>query len=556
MSTQPIEPTFAFPELALGDTPPPGRVSAPPRRADRSDSPSGLDPSPGNKIRVPDNLVFEGGDDQEREERTSFLAVWNTDVAKRQRVLLHALPLFRLHHADSIVGGRGGEFSHYDAFALTLRVFDLIIENTGLENEPETHQLGEALVPTLTAMDVAVGIEPCPDRHARMAEWVMKWLLNEDPGHREPHRVPYTAFDDQGRAKRRNLNVTLLTERYMPGDRIVPRLSPELTNLYLSALDLTIEDQQIAVETVMKAQIRRGRFSEAVRSARQAHALSVQYREQIEAILRATRRDAVRVDWREEVPTLLDNARDHIEERTRTERQIRQGAEDKLNALTMGGPEARQLAEVIKLVDRCFQQHTALLRRLILALPTFLDEQARQAFVPQYARSAPDLQRDVLEPFMALRQAVALEHTDDLLSQFVPPRVPGVLSLRELVEWHFRPRAEGRSHTVPVPERNLQEVKEEPLRFSPDDWDRAAAVLGGVAEPVRLSALLEELRGNGLPPIVLDLVVLRALFVFAPGEEGGDGDGLCAEKSGEMMSWGHYYGDDLILYRIPEDEAR
>lgn len=263
-------------------------------------------------------------DDAQPLPRRSGSPEWNDEITHRQRVLLHALPLFRLHHADAIVGGQGGEFAHYDAFALAFRVFDLIIENTGLENEPETDDLARSLFPTLTAMDAAAGVDPDPERHQRMAERVLEWLLNE-ANHREPYGIPYTDFEG-GEARRRHLEVRLVTERYMPGDRIVPRLSPEITNLYLSALDLTIEDQQIAVEAVMNAQIARGSFNEAVRSARQAHALSVRYREQLEAILRATRRDVLRVDWRDEVPALLHSAQSHIEERTRTERQIRQGA--------------------------------------------------------------------------------------------------------------------------------------------------------------------------------------------------------------------------------------
>lgn len=477
--------------------------------------------------------------------------IWNPEITRRQRVLLHALPLFRLHHASEIMGGQGGELAHYDAFALAFRVFDLIIENTGLESEPETHELAGMLAPTLRAMDEAAGKEPCPERHARMAEHVLDWLLNQK-GHGEPYAVAYTDFGEQGEAKRRSLEVTLVTERYTPGDRVVPRLSAEITNLYLSALDLSIEDQQIAVEAVMNAQIARGSFSEAVRSARQAHALTVRYREQLEAILRDTQRDVLRVDWRNEVPELLDRARSHIEDRTRTERQIREGADEKLSALAMGSPEAIQLAEVIDLVDRCRRQHTLLLERLICSLPTFLDEQAKQAFVPRHARSAPDLSREVLEPYMALPQAVAAAETSFILSQFVPPAVPGVLSLHELIDWHFRPRTETRAHSVEVVERDLAEVPVEPLRFAPEVWDQASHVLGAIGEPVHLSDLLARLAEGNAPDIVQDLVAMRALFVFAPNSEADLTDGLRADRSGRTLRWGRYFGDDLVLYRLPE----
>lgn len=480
-------------------------------------------------------------------------SVWDPDITRRMRALLHALPLFRLHHSNEIVGGRGGEFSHYDAFAIAFRIFDLVIENQGLESEPQSDEIAPLLSATLTAMDDAEGITPDPDRHARMVDRVLSWLLNA-PAHGEPYPVEYTDFD-RGTAKRRQIDVRLMRQRYAPGGRIVLRISPEMTNLYLTALDLPIEDQQIAVAAVLKAQVDRGVFTEALRTARAAYALSVQYREQIESWIRETRRDAVAVDWREEVPMLLDRARGHIEERVSADRQMRQGAEDKLNALEMGSDDARNLAAVIELVDRCADQHSALLRRLIQALPTFLDEQARQAFVPQYARSAPDLPRDVLEPFMALPQATAIEATDFLLGQFVPPMAPGLLSLIDLVEWHFRPRTEARSHSVEVAERDLEDVPEERRMFEPEDWDEASRILDRITEPVRLSGLLARLHADGAADSLLDLLVLRAVFAFSPNEEGGSADDLRAEKVRGTLTWGRYHGDDLYLFRPPAVEA-
>lgn len=479
-------------------------------------------------------------------------SVWNADITRRMRTLLHALPLFRLHHSDTIVGGQGGEFAHYDAFAIAFRIFDLVIENTGLENEPEVEDIPGLLTPTLTAMDVAAGVPVDPERHQRMGQRVVDWLTNS-AGHGEPYTVEYTAFDGTT-AKRRSLSVEILGRRYRPGGRIVPRLSAEVTNLYLSALDLPIEDQQIAVEAIMSAQIKRGSFSEALRSARHAHALSVQYRERIESILRETRRNAVAVDWREEVPTLLGAARQHIEERQLTERQIRQGAEDKLNALEMGSPEARQLAEVIELMDRCFNQHGSLLVRLIQALPTFLNEQARQAFVPQYARTAPDLPRDVLGPFMALPQAIALESADYLAGQFVPPKPPGLLSLIDLIEWCLRPRVEGRSHSVAVAEREMEAVEDEPLRWSQEEWEQASAVLDGIQEPVHLSTLLERLHEEGASETVIEVVVLHGLFAFAPNEESAGTSPLRAEKAGGTFTSRRHHGHDLLLFRLSASE--
>ena len=509
-----------------------------------------------NGIGLPENFIpggiHLGGANPAGGRRPPGANVWHADITRRIRVLLHALPLFRLHHSDTIVEGKGGEFAHYDAFAIAFRLFDLVIEHTGLENEPEAEDLPALLAPTLAAMDEAAGILPDPERHQRMGFRVLDWLLNS-AGHGEPYPVEYTDFDGPS-AKRRSLAVEILGRRYMPGGRIVPRLSPEITNLYLSALDLSIEDQQIAVEAVMGAQLKRGSFNEALRSARQAYALSVRYREQLESILRETRRNPVAVDWKEHVPTLLLAARRHIAERESTERQIRQGAEDNLNALEMGSPEARQLAEVVELVDRCVNQHGALLQRLIQALPTFLDEQARQAFVPQYARTAPDLPKDVLEPYMALPQAAALASAEYLTGLFFPPHPPRLLSLHDLVEWCLRPKAEVPSHSVEVFERDMESVADEPLRWSKEEWEQASGVLNAIGEPVLLSELIQRLHHGGASEMVIEIVVLHALFAFAPNEETAGADPLHAEKAGGTFTCHRHHGHDLLLFRLPPSE--
>jgi hypothetical protein len=476
---------------------------------------------------------------------------WGPDITRRMRTLLHALPLFRLHHSNEIIEGRGGEYAHYDSFALAFRVCDLIIESTGLGDEPETDEMGRMLGPTLSAMDRAAGIEPDPERHARMAERVMNKLLNAS-GHGEPFEVEYSDFDGDV-AQQRKLEVRLVREQYMPGDRLVPRLTAEMTNLYLSALDLSIEDQQIAMAAVLKKQVERGVFGDAYRTARSAFALSVQYRERVETFIRETRRDAIAVDWSEEVPMVLQRAREHIEERIETDRTLRQGAEEKLGPLELGSEDARSLAAVIQLVDRCAEQHGALLRQLILALPAFLDEQARQAFVPRYARRAPDLGSEVLEPLLRLPKRVALEGAEYLLTQFVPPDPPQVFDLTAQVEWHFRPRTEPRSTSRPVEEIILSDAPLENLVFSGAEWNHATEVLDGVREPERLSAILGRMKANGDGENVRQLVALIAFYAYAPEEE-SVWAGPRAEKTGIILREGVYQGDDLLLFREPDSD--
>jgi hypothetical protein len=218
--------------------------------------------------------------------------IWHPHLTHKLRVLLHAFPLLRLQQSDNRCDLA---FRHYDSLSLTVKVFDLIIENTGLEREIDNQQMATSLVPLLRCMDAAAGIEPDSARHSTIAERLLGMLRNDAQG-RQHFKERYVDFHS-GRAIDRMLEFRLIEERYHPDGRIVLRLSNEALNLFLNALDLDIEDAQAAAEAVVQSQLARGRFSEAAESASNARLQSVRYKEKIEQALRETRRDIRRVDW-------------------------------------------------------------------------------------------------------------------------------------------------------------------------------------------------------------------------------------------------------------------
>ena len=126
--------------------------------------------------------------------------------------------------------------------------------------------------------------------------------LRNDSDARRPFREQYTSVDGEGLAQRHALEFRLLFDAFHPSGRTVLRPSSEACNLYLRLLDLDVEDAQAAAEAVVEYQLARGRFDEAVHSARQARIQSVRFREKVLQLLRDTRRDVERVDWKVEAP--------------------------------------------------------------------------------------------------------------------------------------------------------------------------------------------------------------------------------------------------------------
>jgi hypothetical protein len=471
---------------------------------------------------------------------------WPVDLTRRLRVLLHTLPLDGMRRGDAI---RDTELRHYDGLVLALRVLDIVIDRLGLEEEADREVVTRALRPVLSAMDDAAGVPVSPKRHEWMIDKLLGGLRNDSDA-RRPFREEYTAVDGDGQAQRLALEFRLLFDAFHPSGRTVLRPSAEACNLYLRLLDLDVEDAQAAAEAVVESQLARGRFDEAVHSARQARIQSVRFRDKVLQILRDTRRDVDRVDWKVEAPRTLNESLAHLERRVAVERGILGAADERLEI--MPDEEAgsrRAVAQVADLTRDCLLRHAELHEQLIGARNVFLDSQARQAFSPRPSRPLPDLADDVLEPLLRM----PVTRADNLFKYgfppFVGPRVPVLASLEGLVSWMLQPRRPQPQQEIPVEPIDATDLDAELRRYPQEVRVAAEALIDGTDGEVRLSQLLKTARVSQAPSAVLEVIALLALQGFAT--EDRDAARVAAEPLvGERLEDPLLYGDDLLLSAI------
>jgi hypothetical protein len=467
---------------------------------------------------------------------------WDPALTRRTRVLLHALPILNLKLADA---KRDPEFHHYDSLALAMKSLDLIIENTGLDAEIDAAGLVARLSPLLTAMDAARGLDPDPDRHEAMVEKLLAALRNE--GHnRRPFSVPYQDFDAEGGAVRRVLEFRILEDVFHPRGGTVLRLSNEAVNLFLNALELDIEDAQAAAEAVVHSQLARGKFNEAVQSAKTANWHSIRYAEKIDRLLRATRRDLEGVDWREAAPRLLEEAMAHIRGRLDIEDHIIGSAEDRLDVLAEADDQRESVARILSLVRSCRMRHLSVQGQLISARQVFLEEQVRQAFIPRALVGRPDLLTGVLEPMLAMGRETAQAVTEERFGAFAGAAPPPVFSLADQIGWGLQPRRPATRGTVAVEEPDLTVLGPELRRFDPDEVDRAQNRLAALDRPTPLSDLLAAADADGEPTAVRELLGLMVLRRFDPESEALPAFGAAALPGGPL-AMPPFYGDDLLV---------
>lgn len=471
-------------------------------------------------------------------------SAWAAELTRRLRVLLHTAPLDALRQGDPL---RGEESRHHDSLLLALRVLDLVIDRTGHEVEADTELAAQELEPLLKAMDEAAGVEVNAASHAAAIARVLGGLRN-DAEARRPFKGLYTAVNGHGQATRHALEFRLLVEMHHPDGRTVLRPSDEASNLYLRLLDLDIEDGQAAAEAIVESQLARGRFDEAVHSARQARLQSVRLHEKMTNLLRATRRDVDSVDWRHEMPDLLENAGDHLQRRMQVERSILTQADERLDLLDDEDDAGRQaVAEIAQLIRDCRLRHVQLHTDIISARRVFLDAQAQQVFVPAPSQPLPDLLHDVLEPLLALPQRDAAQVSGFSLPLLLGGRAPGALSLPDLITWLLQPKRVHAARDLAIEPIDPVELEADLLRYSPEIREQAASLLHGGTDPLRLSELLAATRARQDHPAVSEVLVLLALQAFS--HEDHARLGLRAEFSGASLTDASFHGDDLLLTR-------
>ncbi|HNP87525.1 MAG TPA: hypothetical protein PKK78_15365 [Kouleothrix sp.] len=469
--------------------------------------------------------------------------MWPPQLTRRLRVLLHAYPLLELRSWD---GQRSPETRHYDSITLAMRVFDYIIESTGLGVDADSDAIFRLLTPLMTQMDIAAGVIPDPELQRQFISILLGRLRNDRDRQRR-FELRYKEFSDQQLIERQ-LEFRMIEEHTAADERVILQLSSEAINLFLNALDLDIEDAQIALEAVIQSQLQRGRFDEATASARDAKFRSIQFEEKINQILRDTRRDISRIDWHERTPKLLREALEHIEGRFRVEKQIADTARQRIDQLEPGSHEAQQVVLIAELMDDCAERHTKLHGLLLDARRVFFVEQDRQAFVPRPSRQLPNLFADALEPILAAPRHHALEAFDgdnlgqeNVMSALLGVRAPGVFSLQGFVTALLRPRRDIRQISAPDDVQVWIEGATEIQHFPAEI--RTAAQSYFPIRPTVLSVILDQAVAAEESRAMLEYINLSALQAF-----GDDSPALQVEAIGRPFACHGYWGDDLQLH--------
>ena len=323
---------------------------------------------------------------------------WSATLSSRQRVLLHAQPIIMMRHHWAM---RDDQDANYDPLCLSMKLFDVIIDQSGFGNEVVRQTIVDALSPLLGSIDQVMDLRVDADRHQRVIGRLLDGLTNE-ANHGQSFQLTYCEFDETGQPNRKTFTFKLLKEVHGYSGEIALQLSSEAINLFLNALDLDIESEQIANEAVVEFQLARGKYDRARASAENARGQSLRFEEKIQRIIDETKRDIQQIQWRDEVHEVLVDALEHVQQRLQIEDGIIRTASDKMDAMDDDDEKRRVIGSIMQLMKDCRYRHLHLNRILMSARGEFLEQQARQCFVDVFAAEVINLRDDVLRQLLAL----------------------------------------------------------------------------------------------------------------------------------------------------------
>lgn len=460
---------------------------------------------------------------------------WQVALPRRVATLARMEPLHRFETAKA---ARNQNLKHHDLRTLALMVFDAVIEHMGLAAGASQDEIVFALRPLIVAA------EPDADaaRILEVATAVLDFLLNESERRRafcETVRVVEGAVQVC-----REVSFHYLQQVLGANDEPLHRATVEGINIYTGTLGLDLEDAHAANAAVLKYQIGRGRFREAVATARQAVAISTAYEQKVRRALDIARRDVTQVNWAGEILTTLEEAREHLRTRIDADNEI-------LAAVEEHGEEAEaheriHVADLEKHIHSCQSRHSSLHVLVMDANESWLGEHARQAFRPRALGLLPDLEASVLRCSLTLIETRLDDTTTwGLMGAFLPPWPPHLADGRRLAEMLLAPQREQESGDPAQIEPDAEEMTQAPDRFTEHDYRNAEGLLSAIPESGALvSTMLADARARGFGETTQTLLYLLALRDFGEAEENVE---YVVEPAAQCFIGEPYWGDDLLV---------
>jgi hypothetical protein len=249
--------------------------------------------------------------------------------------------------------------------------------------------------------------------------------------------------------------------------------------------------------------------------------------------------------WIGQVLPVIEEALKLIGERIEKERDLRRGLEQRREQAS--GQDLAKLTRLLNEIEKSERTHLDLHHLLLTANQQFRDEHARQRLRRPSAALLPNLEADVLLPWLASTSVDAREWFAAALSTAAGVHTPPVIGLDALWSKLLAPPVILTPAEADTALPATTEMAQPPPPFAREDFEASARCLrDALAGPCHLSELLLAANRRAVPDSVCRLVVLLSMQQFGAGT---DRRQFRVEPGGRSFAVDKFAGDDLLLSR-------
>lgn len=439
-------------------------------------------------------------------------------------------------------------FGALDHHTLFMHAFEFIHRHLGLGTHEQGGVTREELIDHLvtlmdhqfSTLESKIKLQP-PDRgdSTRYATDLVEGLLNANKNSMFELKV-FNPAKDAYETK----DFMLLREVDTWDNNYLIRPTTQGVNLYLNLLPRSIENTEVALEAILREQIKRGQIPDAVVTAGQWRLAAFQYREDIFDFKRNISLNIGRVSWVNDVEPRVEKLIEDVGNNRRKVDEILESVETNPQSV----PEFVELRRLLRECQYIYHE----LDSLVIGLNRFyLTEHAKQRFLPVSPTRMPNMTQEVLVPLLEFSHHDLQDGLIDMLvACLAGPIAPPVMDMDLLLSKAMAPRRSLEQQENRGAEPEFLAVEESVVSFiSESEIARARDIISVhvTAVPIRLSELLAIGEGEGVSAGVLHELALTAIESW---RSNSTELGITGEKTGNLFFHGEIAGDDYLLRRL------
>lgn len=468
----------------------------------------------------------------------------NDDLSRQVKNLLLLYPVTRLEADKNRLGpDQVNLFDGVDTLYLSFSLFDYISECMLFDKGADREGILEHLESEVNRFQLPVN-EP---QKRLIGSIILDQLCNSKDNHKSFQLPYFDPLSNQTQIRDFRLILFKVTDagegRYM--------LTNEGFSAYLSMLELNTEMGQEVDEFLIKRQMERGNFRDAVRIAQRNRKRTIELKDTLERKVFKMGREIQNVDWSGEIRPFLERSRVHIKERIEEEGSLLSKIEEYIQE-----SEQDRLIQLVTLKEtllECQSKHRELHAHLMRVNETFLEEQTRSYRAPRYSSHA-DFEEDILAELLGCEIEKLQDKADEITAMMNLPGQPHLFDPLLLLSFIDQADAEERNAEPPKKAEIID--FDQPL----DRFDRSLVI----QMKSRLEAFLEEKRDTSFSEVIgwaettfndkdeiICLIYLVLQWFGDPAEKGIPEITKLENKL--ALSGGILSGDDLAIRYIKEN---